>query len=129
VGTCKFRYEDGVIYVFVTLSAGLKINRHQFLIDTGASETFINKKTAEGLGFDMDKVKELATAFVATASDFILPKKITLKTFEALGTIKKNYTVNVADFPDDIEGIIGNDFLEKLGTVKINYDAKEIETG
>jgi hypothetical protein len=33
------------------------------------------------------------------------------------------------DFPDDIEDIIGNDFLEKLGTIKINYDTKEIETG
>jgi predicted aspartyl protease len=122
----KFRYEDGVLYIRVTLISHSKKASYQFLVDTGASESVVSEKIAEELGYDLASIKEDRMAPpVATASDVVYPKKITLQTFVVLGMKKNTCLINVLNFPDDIAGVVGNDFLSEAKKITIYYPNEE----
>jgi predicted aspartyl protease len=124
-----FLFLEGVPYIYVVFYAQEKFARYLFIIDTGASDTSISLKIVTKLGLHPDKSAARSSKKVATASKFLYPETVTLDSLEALGLKRKNCQVNIIDFPDHTAGVIGNDFLEQLGKIKIHYDTKIIEAG
>ena len=89
--------------------------KHEFIVDTGASFTNINWKMAEDLGITIDDNTPFLP--VVTASDVVLNPLVTVKSMRLEKAVVENVDVLINDFPRDIGGLVGNSFLYKFRVV------------
>jgi aspartyl protease family protein len=94
-----------------------RIKQH-FIVDTGASYTVINWKTAKELDITIDD----NTPFIpiATASSVIFNPLVTLRSLRVGRAEVENVDVLIHDMPSDSKGLLGNSFLNKF---KVMLDA------
>ncbi|MDR3297516.1 MAG: retroviral-like aspartic protease family protein [Prevotellaceae bacterium] len=121
-----FTYKGKRIIVHPKLNGSTKEVTYNFLLDTGAEVTVIDDTVAQGLGYDLDSVKQTSPFLSATGDG--TAKIVHLKKLELLGRKEKNFRVYVCKFPIGmVDGLIGVDFMVRLHAMKINFDAQEIE--
>ena len=92
-----------------------KQEKHEFIVDTGASFTKISWKMAEELRITIDE----NTPFIpiATASDVVLNPLVTLKSLSVEKAEVENVDVTIGDLPGYEGGLLGNSFLYKFKVV------------
>ncbi len=86
--------------------------KHEFIVDTGASFTNISWKMANNLGITIDE----NTPFIpiATASNVVLNPLVTVKSVKVEKTEVEDVDVVISDLPGDMGGLLGNSFLHKF---------------
>ncbi len=89
--------------------------KHEFIVDTGASFTNISWKMAKDLGITIDENTPFLP--IATASDVVLNPLVTLKSVRVEKAEVENVDVTVSDLPGDKGGLLGNSFLYKFRVV------------
>ena len=89
--------------------------RHEFIVDTGASFTNISWTVARDLGITIDENTPFLP--VLTASDLVLKPLVTVRSVSAGEAEVENVDVLIANFPGDTEGLLGNSFLYKFRVV------------
>ena len=101
-----------------------------FMLDTGASKTVIDKNVAIHLGFDLQKLE--TGDRLMTAGGGISSKILKLPKLSLFGKEFVNFEVSVLNMPPQItyfaDGLIGMDFLLQFENIKFDFDKKIIET-
>ena len=92
-----------------------KREKHEFIVDTGASFTNISWKMAKDLEVTIDETTPFLP--VVTASDVVLNPLITLKSVGVGEAEVENVDVTISDLPGDKGGLLGNSFLYKFRVV------------
>ncbi|GHS96554.1 hypothetical protein FACS189421_01810 [Bacteroidia bacterium] len=98
-----------------------------FIVDTGAATTVIDKSVANMMGFDLYSNQES----LITAGGRVKTKSTKIPKIELFGKEIYNFEVSVIEFPVQFtiyaDGLIGMDFLQKLKQLKIDFETKTIE--
>jgi clan AA aspartic protease (TIGR02281 family) len=98
-----------------------------FIIDTGAATTVIDKSVANMMGFNVYSNQEP----LITAGGRVKAKSTKIPKMELFGKEIYNFEVSVIEFPIQFtiyaDGLIGMDFLQKLKRMKIDFETKTIE--
>ncbi len=89
--------------------------KHEFIVDTGASFTNINWKMAKDLGITIDENTPFLP--IATASDVVLNPLVTLRSLRVGEAEVENVDVSISNLPGDKGGLLGNSFLYKFRVV------------
>ena len=101
-----------------------------FILDTGATKTLIGERVATMLGYELYRLQ--TGDRLMTAGGGINSKILKLPKFCLFGKELFNFEVNVIKFPLQItilaDGLLGMDFLLKFKNLKLNFEAKTIET-
>lgn len=92
-----------------------KREKHEFIVDTGASFTNISWKMAKDLEITIDENTPFLP--IVTASDVILNPLVTLKSVGVEKAEVENVDVTISDLPGDKGGLLGNSFLYKFRVV------------
>ncbi len=89
--------------------------KHEFIVDTGASFTNISWKMANDLGVTIDE----NTPFIpiATASNVVLNPLVTVKSVKVEKAEVEDVDVVISDLPGYMGGLLGNSFLHKFKIV------------
>jgi clan AA aspartic protease (TIGR02281 family) len=98
-----------------------KIKGH-FIVDTGASFTFINLPTAKELGITIDENTPFIPIF--TASSLIFTPLVTLRSIRVGEAEVENVDVLIHNMPSDSAGLLGNSFLNKFKVVLDSINGK-----
>lgn len=100
---------------------------HNFILDTGAGTTVIGEDMATLLGYDLKKIPKTET-FV-TAGGRVTSRMVQLHKMELFGKTVQNFKVGVMHLPIQMlaDGLIGVDFLQKLKSIHIHFETKEVE--
>ena len=89
--------------------------KHEFIVDTGASFTNISWKMANDLGITIDENTPFLP--VATASNMVLYPLVTLKSVRVEKAEVEDVDVLINNLPGDMGGLLGNSFLHKFKVV------------
>lgn len=111
--TFPFRLEtaESLIHIFAKISN----EEHRLALDTGASNTVIDLAALIVAGYSIENATD--TVQLETGNGVVDAYVFKLKTFNALGLIKKNFEVCSYDFwgnnvYSDIHGVLGLDFFK-----------------
>ena len=107
--------------MFVEALLNRKVKRN-FIVDTGASFTLIDRGTAKDLGITIDEYTPFIP--IATASDVILTPLVTLKSILVGEAEVENVDALVYNMPSEKEGLLGNSFLGKFRVVLDSVNSK-----
>ncbi|RPJ04821.1 MAG: hypothetical protein EHM36_09260, partial [Deltaproteobacteria bacterium] len=110
----------GEVFLVDVLLDG-KVKR-QFMIDTGASFTLIDRQTARDLNITVDESTPVMP--IATASDVIFPPLVILKSVRVGKVEAENVDTLVYDMPGDGHGLLGNSFLTRFKVVLDSLNGK-----
>ena len=110
----------GEIFLVAVLLNG-RVKR-QFIIDTGASFTLIDQKTARELGITVDENTPFMP--IATASDVIFTPLVTLKSVRVGEVEAESVDTLVYNMPGDDHGLLGNSFLSRFKVVLDSLNGK-----
>ncbi len=87
-------------------------DKHDFIVDTGASFTSISWKMARNLNVTIDESTPWLP--ISTASDVVFNPLVTLRSVKVGEAEVQNVDVLINDMPDDDRGLLGNSFLNKF---------------
>jgi len=107
------------MFVEVLLNGRVKRN---FIVDSGASYTLIDRGTARDLGITIDEYTPFIP--VATVSDVILTPLVTLKSIQVGQAEVENVDALIYTMPSEKEGLLGNSFLGKFRVVLDSVNGK-----
>ncbi len=96
--------------------------KRNFVVDTGASFTLIDRGTAKDLGITVDEYTPFIP--IATASDIILTPLVTLKSVLVGQAEVEDVDALIYNMPSEKEGLLGNSFLGKFRVVLDPINAK-----
>ena len=99
-----------------------------FVLDTGATITVIDRNVIKALGFNLSQTKQVK---LATIGNTIYSNILDIPRFSLFGKEEKNFEVNVIDLPTQIglfaDGLIGFDFLSNFSKINIDFISLIIE--
>ncbi len=90
-------------------------DKHEFIVDTGASFTNISWNMAKNLGITIDENTPFLP--VLTASDLVFKPLVTVRSLSVGKAEVENVDVLIGDLPGDTGGLLGNSFLYKFKVV------------
>jgi clan AA aspartic protease (TIGR02281 family) len=96
--------------------------KQNFVVDTGASFTLINRSTARELSLTVDETTPRLP--VSTVSDVILCPLMTLRSVQVGKAGAENVEALIYNMPSDNAGLLGNSFLNKFKVVIDSINAK-----
>ena len=108
-----------IMFAEALLNRRLKRN---FVVDTGASFTLIDRSTASDLGITVDEYTPFIP--VATASNVILTPLVTLKSVLVGQAEVENVDALVYTMPAESKGLLGNSFLGNFRVVLDSVNSK-----
>ena len=108
-----------VSYAEVVLNGSLK---QYFVVDTGASFTFISRGAAKELGIAIDEYTPVIPT--ATASSVIFNPLVTLRSVRVGEAEVENVDVLVHNLPGGSAGLLGNSFLSEFKVVLDSISGK-----
>jgi len=120
----KLDLKYGLPFCTVKLSYNGKcMHIDNVLIDTGSGGTVFKMDVVEEIGITIEDDDVIETISGVGGSEFVYKKNLDLI---ALGNFK--IEVGVMDYGFDINGILGMDFMKKVGAV-INLDEMKVTKG
>lgn len=90
-------------------------DKHEFIVDTGASFTSISRKMARDLEITIDESTPWLP--ISTASDLVFKPLVTVRSVRVGEAEVKNVDVLIGDMPGDNRGLLGNSFLKNFRVV------------
>jgi clan AA aspartic protease (TIGR02281 family) len=96
--------------------------KRNFVVDTGASFTLIDRETAKDLGITVDEYTPFIP--ISTASDIILTPLVTLKSVQVGQAEVENVDALIYNMPAQKEGLLGNSFLGSFRVVLDSVNSK-----
>lgn len=96
--------------------------KRNFIVDSGASYTLIDRGTARDLGIIVDEYTPFIP--VTTVSDVFLTPLVTLKSIRVGQAEVENVDVLIYTMPSGQEGLLGNSFLGRFRMVLDSVNAK-----
>jgi len=112
--------DEGIV-VEVKIEAFDKIERFDFMIDTGAAVTVIDEGVMRRIGYT--PIDSIGEAYALTASKLEPVYRYEIDNLTALGVTKRNLHVISHKLPEtlDIDGLLGLNFFDKT-TLKVELD-------
>ena len=96
--------------------------KQNFIVDTGASFTLINRSTAMELGLTVDETTPRIP--VSTVSDVILCPLVTLRSVQVGKARAESVEALIYNMPSGSPGLLGNSFLNKFKVVIDSINSK-----
>lgn len=118
----KLDFKYGLLFCKVTLNyKGKSMSLDNVLLDTGSGGTVFKMDKVDELGITIEKDDTIETISGVGGVEFVYKKNIDSIKLEDLEIRDFKIEVGVMDYGFDINGIIGMDFLKKVGAI-INLD-------
>ena len=118
----KLDFKYGLPFCKVTLNyKGKSMSLDNVLLDTGSGGTIFKMDKVDELGITIEKDDTIETILGVGGVEFVYKKNIDSIKLEDLEIRDFKIEVGVMDYGFDINGIIGIDFLKKVGEI-INLD-------
>ncbi|MDR0834426.1 MAG: retroviral-like aspartic protease family protein [Candidatus Symbiothrix sp.] len=125
--TYQFSFNKRKIIVTPLIKGRVEPVYFNFIVDTGAATTVIDKSVATMMDFDVYSNQES----LITAGGRVKAKSTKIPKIELFGKEIYNFEVSVIEFPIQFtiyaDGLIGMDFLQKLKRMNIDFEEQTIE--
>jgi predicted aspartyl protease len=122
----KFNLINNRIIVVFGIKTRRKLHEYNFLLDTGATVTIIDKSIADMLGY-----KQNTDDMLRTVGGNVSAKTMKLPSIFIFGKPQTNFTVKVIDFSSAItvfaDGIVGMDVLSQFSHIDIDFNHNTID--
>lgn len=114
----KLEFKYGLPFCKVTLNyKGKSMSLDNVLLDTGSGGTVFKMDKVDKLGITIEKDDTIETISGVGGVEFVYKKNIDSIKLEDLEIRDFKIEVGVMDYGFDINGIIGMDFLKKVGAI------------
>lgn len=114
----KLEYKYGLPFCEITIEyQGNSITLDNILLDTGSGGTIFKMDEVDRIGITIEKEDTIETISGVGVIEFVYKKEIDKIKFGNLEIKNFNIEVGVMDYGFEINGIIGIDFLEHIGTI------------
>lgn len=122
----KLDLKYGLPFCTVTLSYNGKcMSIDKVLLDTGSGGTVFKMDIVEDIGITIEEDDVIETISGVGGSEFVYKKNVDSIMLGDLELCNFNIEVGVMDYGFEINGILGMDFLKKIGAV-INLDEMKV---
>ncbi len=124
----KFRIEDGLPYVQVTLTLGTKeVTLERVLLDTGSAGTIFRLHRVSSIGLVPEPDDAIRRIVGVGGAEFVFVKRVDSLSVGELRLRKFGIEVGNMDYGMEIDGILGTNFLHATQAV-VSFRTMDVST-
>lgn len=121
----KIRIEDGLLFVSISISfPRQRLELDNVIIDTGSAGTILKYDSVKSIGISQDADDEIHRICGIGGKEFVFAKRIDHISLNDVLVEDFQVEIGPMEYGFPIEGILGLDFLVKIGAV---IDLKEFQ--